>query len=154
MLGGGRGVSAGDAVGLELADDGAGEDPAGPQVPAGRREEARPWPRAAEELDGLQGGYAERKTARGKVELTCVRTHDVHREGVGTTRKLRQQSCVHVYARNRIPGTRQRERDATGAAAHIEHGGTGCGSSELEPQRDVDAIVAALEVVPDHSLLG
>jgi hypothetical protein len=154
MLGGGRGVSARDAVGLELADDCAGEYPAGAQVPTGSREKARAEPRAAEELDRLQGGYAERKTARGKLELTCVRTHDVHRERVGATRKLRQQSHVHVHARNRIPGTRQRERYATGAAAHIEHGGTGCSSSEFEPQGEVGAIVAALKIVPDHPLLG
>src|SRR5262249_15707752 len=133
VLGGGRFVAVGEAVGLEFADDRAGEYAAGPQVPTGSCEEAGTGPPAAEELDRLQGGYAGPKAAGREAELACGRTHDLHRERGGATRKLRQQSHVDVHRSNRIPGTRQRERYATGAAACVEHGGAGCGGSEFKP---------------------
>ena len=80
--------------------------------------------------------------------------HDLHRERGGAPRELGQQGRVHVHGRHGMSRARQRERHATGAATDLEHGGARCGGSELEPQRQIGAIRAALEVVPDDGLLG
>src|SRR5689334_8029853 len=73
--------------------------------------------------------------------------------GRGALAQLRRQPWIEVETCNAVPGRRQIEGHAPGAAAEIEHATrairSGGARGEVAPKAEVGAVGAALEVVPD-----
>src|SRR5919201_2968119 len=136
--------------GVERVGERGRDQAAGGEVGAGAAQEARPPRGAPEQLDGLHRDKHERE-APPEVEVTGVgaRGLDVEAAGAGALPQRGKQLGVGVERDDLVSARGEVERHAAGAGAHVEHGPAGfCG--KLAPQRQVLAVGAALDVVPQH----
>ena len=135
--------------GLEVLGHGRGEQAARLEVARRAAQEAPAAGRSAEQLDGLHGREDERE-APPEVEVARVSLHDADpADPLARALSSRSRTGVAVQGDDLEPLAREVERDAPGARAHVEHRAA-LAPGEPAPQRQVGAVAAALEVVPQH----
>ena len=102
----------------------------------------------AEELDRLHGHDAQRVLARLQPKAARIRTYRAYRPAARAPAQCLEQHPLALERGHRVTGSGELERDAAATRADVEDRPWML-SGELPPQRQVRAVGAALEVVPD-----
>ena len=131
--------------GVHRVGDRRGEHPARPQVRERTAQECRP---VVEELQRLHRCDDQPEPP---VQLERARVGDdrLDRQRAPAVRECGQQRGLDVQADHGRAGGGERERHAPCPGADVEHRASGLGG-QREPERQVVAVVPALEVVPER----
>jgi hypothetical protein len=119
-------------------------------VAGGGRQEARAGLRR-QELDRLHRHRDQPEAPLAEVEARGVSLHrlDVEPLGSGALGQRRQQQRLGVERGDGVAGVGEPERDAAAAGTDLEDRPRGL-ARQPAPERQVDPVAAALDVMPDH----
>ena len=106
---------------------------------------------SAEQLDRLHRHEAQREVALGQRERARVSADGLETGLLSAFAQRPEQHVAAVERRDRVSGPRELQRHTAAAGADVEHA-TAAALRELAPERQVGAVAAALEVVPDDLL--
>jgi hypothetical protein len=141
---------------LQLGDQRAGEQSAGPKQSVGATKKRSSTNRPTEKLHGLHRSDAQRDALiAGQAQRACVGVdgHNVQililGPGPGAPTQRVEQITVQVERDDPAPPPCEVQGNTPSARADVEDRTIGMSVGELPPQREIGAVQATLKVVPD-----